>query len=147
MRELTAGRVDHVELELRPTLDLRDGLHGIVPTEVPIVQRPNDHDPDLYSPDRSMTRADPMANRPALEGLRVVSFEVAAAGPFATLLLADMGAEVIKVERPSGGDSIRGWDNVVRGLSSGFVWLNRRKRSVQLDVTTPGGREAMCRLI
>ncbi len=94
-----------------------------------------------------MTPGDPTADPSALEGLRVVSFEVAAAGPFATLLLADMGAEVIKVERPGGGDSIRSWDNVVRGLSSGFVWLNRRKRSVQLDVTTPGGREAMCRLI
>jgi len=84
---------------------------------------------------------------PALAGLRVVAFELAAAGPMATLLLADMGAEVIKIERPGAGDSIRSWDAVAKGLSSGFVWLNRRKRSVTLDVQTPGGREAMLRLL
>ncbi len=88
-----------------------------------------------------------MVSTPALEGLRVVAFELAAAGPFATLMLADMGAEVIKVERPGEGDPIRSWDAVVKGLSSGFVWLNRRKRSVALDVSTAGGREAMLRLV
>jgi len=83
---------------------------------------------------------------PALSRIRILAFELAAAGPFATHLLADMGAEVIKIERPGTGDTIRTWDSAVRGLSSGFVWLNRRKRSVTVDVSTPAGREIMCRL-
>jgi itaconate CoA-transferase len=83
---------------------------------------------------------------PALSRIRILAFELAAAGPFATHLLADMGAEVIKIERPGAGDTIRTWDSAVRGLSSGFVWLNRRKRSVTVDVSTPAGREIMCRL-
>src|SRR5687768_13297411 len=81
----------------------------------------------------------------ALDGVRVLALEQAAAGPFATHLLADMGAEVIKVERP-GGDVIRGWDSVVDGLSTGFVWLNRNKKSVVVDASLPGGREVLRRL-
>jgi itaconate CoA-transferase len=83
---------------------------------------------------------------PALSRIRILAFELAAAGPFATHLLADMGAEVIKIERPGTGDTIRAWDTAVHGLSSGFVWLNRRKRSVAIDVSTPAGQEVMCRL-
>jgi crotonobetainyl-CoA:carnitine CoA-transferase CaiB-like acyl-CoA transferase len=83
---------------------------------------------------------------PALSRIRILAFELAAAGPFATHLLADMGAEVIKIERPGTGDTIRAWDSAVHGLSSGFVWLNRRKRSVAIDVSTPAGQEVMCRL-
>jgi crotonobetainyl-CoA:carnitine CoA-transferase CaiB-like acyl-CoA transferase len=75
----------------------------------------------------------------------VLALEQAAAGPFATHLLADMGAEVIKVERP-GGDVIRGWDSVVDGLSTGFVWLNRNKKSVVVDASLPRGREVLRRL-
>ena len=82
----------------------------------------------------------------ALDGIRVLAFEQAAAAPFGTHLLADMGAEVIKVERPGAGDVIRGWDAVVKGLSSGYVWLNRRKRSVTIDARKPGGRDALQRL-
>jgi crotonobetainyl-CoA:carnitine CoA-transferase CaiB-like acyl-CoA transferase len=81
----------------------------------------------------------------ALAGVRVLGLEQAAAGPFATHLLADMGAEVIKVERP-GGDVIRGWDSVVDGLSTGFVWLNRNKKSVVVDASLPQGREVLRRL-
>lgn len=81
----------------------------------------------------------------ALHGVRVLALEQAAAGPFATHLLADMGAEVIKVERP-GGDVIRGWDSVVDGLSTGFVWLNRNKKSVVVDASLPRGREVLRRL-
>jgi crotonobetainyl-CoA:carnitine CoA-transferase CaiB-like acyl-CoA transferase len=84
-----------------------------------------------------------MENQPrtaaALVGVRVVAFEQAAAAPFASHLLADMGAEVIKIERPGTGDVIRQWDTAVRGLSSGYVWLNRNKRSVTLDVKAPEG--------
>jgi crotonobetainyl-CoA:carnitine CoA-transferase CaiB-like acyl-CoA transferase len=83
---------------------------------------------------------------PALSGLKILAFEQAAAGPFATHLLADMGAEVIKIERPGQGDVIRGWDRAVHGLSSGYVWLNRRKRSVTLDARQPAGRDILHRL-
>jgi crotonobetainyl-CoA:carnitine CoA-transferase CaiB-like acyl-CoA transferase len=62
-----------------------------------------------------------------LEGITVVSLEQAVAAPFATRQLADLGARVIKVERPGGGDFARGYDRTVKGLSSHFVWLNRTK--------------------
>lgn len=83
---------------------------------------------------------------PVLRGVRILAFEQAAAGPFATHLLADMGAEVIKIERPGQGDVIREWDQAVRGLSSGYVWLNRAKRSVTVDAKTAGGRVILHRL-
>jgi itaconate CoA-transferase len=76
----------------------------------------------------------------ALDGVKILAFEQVLSGPFATCLLADMGAEVIKVERPGIGDVIRGWDSVVRGLSSGYVWLNRNKRSLTADVKKEKGR-------
>ncbi|HET7036540.1 MAG TPA: CaiB/BaiF CoA-transferase family protein [Thermomicrobiaceae bacterium] len=83
---------------------------------------------------------------PALSGIKVLAFEQAAAGPFATHILADMGAEVIKVERPGSGDVVRGWDRAVHGLSSGFVWLSRRKRSITVDAKTPEGQAVLRRL-
>ncbi len=83
----------------------------------------------------------------ALDGIRVIAFEQVLAGPFCTCTLADMGAEVIKVERPGVGDLIRHWDNAVRGLSSGYVWLNRNKRSLTVDVKQEEGREVLYRLI
>jgi itaconate CoA-transferase len=76
----------------------------------------------------------------ALDGVKILAFEQVLSGPFATCLLADMGAEVIKVERPGVGDLIRGWDSVVRGLSSGYVWLNRNKRSLTVDVKQEKGK-------
>src|SRR5579871_4500333 len=90
----------------------------------------------------------------ALDGVSVLAFEQAAAGPFASHLLADMGAEVIKIERPGTGDVVRSWDNVVHGtaadpkdwLSSGYVWLNRRKKSVTVDTRKPAGLEILRRL-
>lgn len=69
-----------------------------------------------------------------LTGVTVVSLEQAVAAPFATRQLADLGARVIKVERPEGGDFARGYDEKVRGLSSYFVWLNRGKESVALNI-------------
>ena len=77
----------------------------------------------------------------------MVSFEQVLAGPFCTCILADMGAEVIKVERPGVGDLIRHWDKAVRGLSSGYVWLNRNKQSLTVDVKQEKGREILHRLI
>ncbi|MDP8922935.1 MAG: CoA transferase, partial [Chloroflexota bacterium] len=82
-----------------------------------------------------------------LVGVRVVALEQAVAAPFCTRHLADLGADVVKVERPDGGDFARRYDSVVDGLSSYFVWLNRGKRSLTLDLKSPGGRELLDRLI
>jgi crotonobetainyl-CoA:carnitine CoA-transferase CaiB-like acyl-CoA transferase len=82
-----------------------------------------------------------------LEGTRVLAFENGLAGPLCSRLLADLGAEVVKVERPDGGDVTRSWDTLAGGLSSGFVWMNRGKRSVALDVKDPSARPAVERLV
>ncbi|AWB90221.1 CaiB/BaiF CoA transferase family protein [Salinibacterium hongtaonis] len=82
-----------------------------------------------------------------LEGVTVVSLEQAVAAPFATRQLADQGARVIKVERPEVGDFARGYDETVRGLASHFVWLNRSKESVALDLKSDYGREAVLAMV
>jgi itaconate CoA-transferase len=82
-----------------------------------------------------------------LEGLTVVTLEHAIAGPFATRQLADLGARVIKVERPGSGDFARGYDHRVRGLASHFVWTNRSKESITLDVKHPHGGAVLARLV
>ncbi len=82
-----------------------------------------------------------------LSGTTVVSLEQAVAAPFATRQLADLGARVVKVERPGVGDFARGYDESVRGQSSYFVWLNRNKESVTLDIKRPGGRAVLDRLL
>jgi crotonobetainyl-CoA:carnitine CoA-transferase CaiB-like acyl-CoA transferase len=69
-----------------------------------------------------------------LEGVRVIEFCNVAAGPFCGLLLADMGADVIKVEHPGGGDSLRQWPPLTEGYSENFASVNRNKRSVTLDL-------------
>jgi itaconate CoA-transferase len=82
-----------------------------------------------------------------LEGITVVSLEQAVAAPLATRQLADLGARVIKVERPGAGDFARSYDTTVKGLSSHFVWLNRAKESLTLDLKQDGAREVMDRLL
>jgi crotonobetainyl-CoA:carnitine CoA-transferase CaiB-like acyl-CoA transferase len=82
-----------------------------------------------------------------LEGLTVVSIEQAVAAPFATRQLADLGARVIKVERPGAGDFARDYDETVKGMSSHFVWLNRSKESIALDLKTEAGQEVMQALV
>jgi itaconate CoA-transferase len=82
-----------------------------------------------------------------LKGLTVVSVEQAVAAPFATRQLADLGARVIKIERPDGGDFARGYDTKVRGLSSYFVWLNRSKESLTLDLKRPACAAVLARLL
>jgi formyl-CoA transferase len=82
-----------------------------------------------------------------LTGLRVLALEQAVAGPLCTRHLADLGAEVIKIERPGGGDFARRYDTSVRGMSSYFVWLNRGKRSLTLDMKQPAARDVLERLI
>jgi len=82
-----------------------------------------------------------------LTGVTVVSVEQAVAAPFATRQLADLGARVIKVERPDSGDFARHYDTAVKGLASYFVWLNRGKQSLSLDLGTAAGRSVLGRLI
>jgi itaconate CoA-transferase len=82
-----------------------------------------------------------------LEQITVVSLEQAVAAPFATRQLADLGARVIKIERPDGGDFARAYDTTVKGLSSYFVWLNRSKESLTLDIKKPGGADVLARLL
>ena len=82
-----------------------------------------------------------------LDGVLVVSVEQAVAAPFATRQLADLGARVIKIERPDGGDFARGYDATVHGLSSYFVWLNRTKESLTLDLKRSDTRDVLARLI
>lgn len=86
------------------------------------------------------------APRP-LTGMTVVSVEQAVAAPFATRQLADLGARVVKIERPGSGDFARAYDTTVHGLSSVFVWLNRGKDSVTLDVRSPDGRALLGELL
>ncbi|SEO55590.1 CaiB/BaiF CoA transferase family protein [Amycolatopsis saalfeldensis] len=82
-----------------------------------------------------------------LSGITVVSLEQAVAAPFATRQLADLGARVIKIERPGAGDFARSYDATVHGLSSHFVWLNRNKESFALDVKAPGQRQILDELL
>src|SRR5512138_1792633 len=82
-----------------------------------------------------------------LKGLTVVTLEHAIAAPFATRQLADLGARVIKIERPGTGDFARGYDARVRGLASHFVWTNRSKESLTLDVKHPQAADILQRLI
>jgi crotonobetainyl-CoA:carnitine CoA-transferase CaiB-like acyl-CoA transferase len=82
-----------------------------------------------------------------LRGLTVVSLEQAIAGPYASRQLADLGARVIKVERPGAGDFARHYDTRVKGLSSHFVWVNRNKESLTLDIKDPRGLAVLRRLL
>ena len=82
-----------------------------------------------------------------LEGIRVVALEQAVAAPLCTRHLADLGADVVKVERPGGGDLARRYDSIVKGQSTYFVWLNRNKRSVALDLAQPADRDVCSALL
>jgi itaconate CoA-transferase len=82
-----------------------------------------------------------------LTGVTVVSLEQAVAAPFATRQLADLGARVIKVERAGAGDFARDYDRTVHGQSSYFVWLNRGKESIELDVKSARGQEVLAALL
>jgi itaconate CoA-transferase len=82
----------------------------------------------------------------ALAGVRVVALEHAVSLPFCTLVLAALGADVVKVEQPEHGDVVRGWDSAVHGLSTGFVAFNAGKRDVTINAKTAEGREVLHRL-
>src|SRR5512133_491153 len=82
-----------------------------------------------------------------LAGVTVVSLEHAIAAPFCTRQLADLGARVIKVERPGSGDFARAYDTHVKGQASHFVWTNRSKESLTLDLKQPGALAALTQLL
>ncbi|WP_322997668.1 CaiB/BaiF CoA-transferase family protein [Castellaniella sp.] len=82
-----------------------------------------------------------------LQDITVITLEHAIAAPFCTRQLADLGARVIKIERPGVGDFARGYDERVRGLSSHFVWVNRSKESLALDVKQPESADVIERLL
>ena len=82
-----------------------------------------------------------------LQGIRVIEFCNVAAGPFCGMLLADMGADVIKVEHPQGGDSMRQWPPITGGYSENFASLNRNKRSVTLDLKEAPGKASARELV
>lgn len=82
-----------------------------------------------------------------LEGITVVALEQAVAAPFASRQLADLGARVVKIERPVCGDFARGYDQTVKGLSSHFVWLNRSKQSLTLNVKDERASQIMSALL
>jgi crotonobetainyl-CoA:carnitine CoA-transferase CaiB-like acyl-CoA transferase len=82
-----------------------------------------------------------------LQGIRVIEFCNVAAGPYCGMLLADMGADVIKVEHPQGGDTLRAWPPISDGYSENFASLNRNKRSVTLDLKSPEDIERVKTLI
>ena len=105
--------------------------------------------PTPPAPDAGPTTAPITARMTSLplDGIVVVAMEQAVAVPFATRQLADLGARVIKIERPGTGDFARHYDAKVGGLSSAFLWLNRGKESMELDVTTGEGRATLDRLL
>src|SRR3972149_4486187 len=82
-----------------------------------------------------------------LEGITVVGLEQVIAGPFCTRQLAELGARVIKIERPGSGDAARGYDRTVKGLSSHFVWVNRSKESLALDVKHAAAKDILAQLV
>ena len=89
-----------------------------------------------------------MLSRQSLEGIKVIDCSQILAGPFCSMLLADHGAEVIKVEKPNGGDDVRTWGPPFIGKdSSAFVQLNRNKRSISLDIKTKKGRVILNKLL
>jgi crotonobetainyl-CoA:carnitine CoA-transferase CaiB-like acyl-CoA transferase len=93
-----------------------------------------------------MTPAPRVSGLP-LDGITVVALEQAVAAPFATRQLADLGARVIKIERPGAGDFARGYDHTVHGQASYFVWLNRGKESLELDVKSAAGQAVLAALL
>lgn len=88
-----------------------------------------------------------MQNKPPLSGITVLSFEHAIAAPLCTRQLAELGARVIKVERRGSGDFARHYDSRIKGQSSHFVWVNRSKESLTLDLKHPGAQPILQRLL
>ncbi|NIR97204.1 MAG: CoA transferase, partial [Gammaproteobacteria bacterium] len=88
-----------------------------------------------------------MESTGALQGIRVLDFSSVLSGPFATMLLADLGAEVVRVERPDGGDALRHSPPQRHGESAYFFCANRNKKSIVVDVKAPPGLALIRRLL
>src|ERR1700730_4861154 len=99
------------------------------------------------SPNTSSVCHVPSQSMRPLDGVKVIALEHAIAAPFCTRQLADLGARVIKVERPGVGDFARAYDERVRGLASHFVWTNRSKESLTLDVKHPESSAILAKLL
>src|SRR6478672_13501146 len=82
-----------------------------------------------------------------LDGVKVIDLTRVLAGPYCTMMLGDMGADVLKIEEPRHGDDTRGWAPFVDGSSSYYLGVNRSKKSVALDLKSAHGRQALVRLI
>ncbi|MGH8056465.1 MAG: CoA transferase, partial [Candidatus Entotheonellia bacterium] len=83
----------------------------------------------------------------ALQGVTVLDLSRVLAGPFCAMMLADMGAEVLKVEEPEGGDESRTWPPFVEGEGSGYLSMNRNKRNMTLNLKTQDGQEILKKLV
>src|SRR5712691_1143625 len=101
----------------------------------------------LFTKNLTFPERIPLVMDRPLDGITVVTLEHAIAAPFCTRQLADLGARVIKIERPDGGDFARSYDERVRGLSSHFVYCNRSKESLALDVKHPAAAGVLSRLL
>jgi len=99
----------------------------------------------MNNADQNVHSSDALAQ--SLKGIKVVALEQAISMPYCTFMLAEMGAEVIKIERKGSGDVVRGWDSAVGGMSTGFVWVNAGKKSVALDLRNDGAKAALRALI
>src|SRR4051812_18508752 len=119
-----------------------------VPRDAPVPGGADLDQPDLLLRRRAPARAaqEFLMTRP-LDGITVVSLEHAIAAPFCTRQLADLGARVIKVERPEVGDFARAYDARTRGLASHFVWVNRSKESLTLDLKQPEAVQVLVDLL
>src|SRR2546421_5779028 len=117
------------------------------PTRSCWCRSPGSHGPRGDRARRRRRRADSGVPVRPLDGITVVALEQVIAGPFATRQLAELGARVIKIERPGGGDAARAYDATVKGLSSHFVWVNRSKESLALDVKHPAAAQILAKLV
>ncbi|MCS1411716.1 MAG: Acetyl-CoA:oxalate CoA-transferase [Verrucomicrobia subdivision 3 bacterium] len=93
-----------------------------------------------------MTASGQASFRP-LESIKVIALEQAVSMPYCTFIMGELGAEIIKIERPGNGDVIRGWDDAAKGISTGLVWVNSNKRSLAIDVRTDVGKEIIRKLV
>ena len=99
------------------------------------------------APRRAAKPAASRRGRPPLSGVRVIDMTRVLAGPFCTMSLGDMGAEVIKIEEPGKGDDTRGWPPFVHGEATYFLSVNRNKKSLTLDLKAPDGQKILRRLL
>src|SRR6185503_5805802 len=118
-----------------------------VPRDPPLPGGADLDQPDPLVRGRACARPAALLLMRPLEGITVLALEHAIAAPFCTRQLADLGARVIKLERPGSGDFARGYDERVAGLASHFVWTNRSKESLTLDVKHPEAREVLSKLV